>query len=87
MQLIKKSERLLLKKIKLMEEAEEQTLPADTSGILEPIVDKKLELHLENLESPEPNYIPIRDNPEVQSVGNSGWQPSEIWKDIRLDGF
>ncbi len=84
MQLIKKSERLLLKKIKLMEEAEDQTLPTDTPEISETIFEKKSELYLE---SQEPNYIPKRDNPEVQSVGNSGWQPSEIWKDIRLDGF
>ncbi|WGV28587.1 hypothetical protein [Halotia branconii] len=84
MQLIKKSERLLLKKIKLMEEAEEQTLPADTPELLEPIFEKQPELEPE---SQELKYIPTRDNPEVQSVGNSGWQPSEIWKDIRLDGF
>jgi hypothetical protein len=38
-------------------------------------------------EPTEPDYIPFLDNPPVQSVGNSGWQVSDIWKDIRLDGF
>ncbi|MFN6567876.1 hypothetical protein [Dendronalium sp. ChiSLP03b] len=82
MKLIKKSEKLLLNKIKIMEESEEQNFPADTFDNPEPIVEKEL-----YVEKTEPNYIPIRDNPIVQSVGNSGWQVSDIWKDIRLDDF
>ncbi len=34
-----------------------------------------------------PDYIPFLDNPPVQSVGNSGWQISDIWRDIRVDDF
>ncbi|WP_442935935.1 hypothetical protein [Nostoc sp.] len=34
-----------------------------------------------------PNYIPFLDNPPVQSVGNSGWQVSDVWRDIRVDDF
>lgn len=82
MKLIKKSEKLLLNKIKLMEESEEENLSADTFENPEPIVEKEL-----YIERREPHYIPVRDNPIVQSVGNSGWQVSDIWKDIRLDNF
>ena len=39
------------------------------------------------IEYQEPNYIPLRDNPIVHSVGKTGWQVSDIWKDIRLDSF
>ncbi|MDZ8262738.1 hypothetical protein [Nostoc sp. ChiQUE01b] len=34
-----------------------------------------------------PDYIPLLDNPPVQSVGNSGWQVSDVWRDIRVDDF
>lgn len=86
MKLIKKSEKLLLDKIKSMEEAEEQNLSADldTFSPSESLVAENQELYLDY---PEPNYIPLRDNPIVQSVGNSGWQVSDIWKDVRVDTF
>ncbi|BAY07644.1 hypothetical protein NIES2098_07610 [Calothrix sp. NIES-2098] len=84
MKLIKKSEKLLLKKIKIMEETEEQNLQDDTIDFPESVEDNRPVLDVENR---EPNYIPLRDNPVVLSVGNTGWQVSEIWKDIRLDDF
>jgi hypothetical protein len=83
MKLIKKSEKLLLDKIKLMEEAEEQSPPAETPNIPEPIVED----YEEYLENGEINYIPLRTHPIIQSVGNSGWQVSDIWKDVRVDNF
>jgi len=85
MKLIKKSEKLLLKKIKTMEEEEELDLQQSDDTDEVPSWDE--ELLPPNLEIPEPNYIPLRDNPLVQSVGNTGWQISEIWKEIRLDSF
>ncbi|MBW4555208.1 MAG: hypothetical protein KME59_04580 [Trichormus sp. ATA11-4-KO1] len=84
MKLIKKSEKLLLNKIKIMEEAEEQSFQADTLNTPETMVEEHQELYRENR---EPNYIAVRDHPIVQSVGNSGWQVSEIWKDVRVDDF
>ncbi|MBE9037356.1 hypothetical protein [aff. Roholtiella sp. LEGE 12411] len=83
MKLIKKSEKLLLNKIKIMEETEDQNLQVDIN-IQEPTAEEKEELYLENERT---NYIPLIDNPVVQSVGNSGWQVSDIWKDVRLDNF
>jgi hypothetical protein len=84
MKLIKKSEKLLLDKIKLMEEAEEKGFPADTLNVLEPMVEEHPE---EYIEDGEISYIPVRTHPIVQSLGNSGWQVSDIWKDVRVDNF
>ncbi|MFW9264730.1 hypothetical protein [Nostoc sp. CALU 546] len=33
------------------------------------------------------DYVPFLDNPPVQSVGNSGWQVSDVWRDLRVDSF
>ncbi|MDJ0736024.1 MAG: hypothetical protein QNJ47_18510 [Nostocaceae cyanobacterium] len=85
MKLIKKSEKLLLDKIKKIEESSEQSIHTDTEEILEIIVENKPVINV--LESGISNYIPVRDNPIVQSVGNSGWQISDIWRDIRVDSF
>jgi hypothetical protein len=84
MRLIKKSEKLLLQKMNIMEEIEEKNLQDDISDAPKSSAPEKQVLDVENR---EPNYIPLRDNPVVQSVGNTGWQVSEIWKDIRLDNF
>jgi hypothetical protein len=83
MRLIKQSEKLLLKKIKTIEEAD-QNLQANNINTQEPTVEGQEELEIEHQRT---HYIPLIDNPVVQSVGNSGWQISEIWKEIRLDDF
>lgn len=86
MKLIKKSEKLL-QETKTTEEIKESNLQInsiDSRDIKEPMVVEQAKLGIENT---EPNYIPIRDNPVVLSVGKTGWQVSEIWKDIRLDNF
>ncbi|MDF5707323.1 MAG: hypothetical protein PUP90_06490 [Nostoc sp. S4] len=91
MKIIKKSEKLTLKKMKEMEEAQEQTLQGETVDFSEPPVEEKPvitpEYPVSIVEYKEPDYIAVRDNPLVQSVGNSGWQPSDIWREIRVDSF
>ncbi|RUT04020.1 hypothetical protein DSM106972_049340 [Dulcicalothrix desertica PCC 7102] len=82
MTLIKKSEQLLLLKIKKIEDEEENIQP-DAKDI--PVV--SLEQKPIVIQNQESNYIPVRDNPIVQSVGKSGWQISDIWRDIRVDNF
>jgi hypothetical protein len=84
MRLIKKSEQALLSKIKKIEELESQNIQADTKDIPEAVVENEQVIGLENRTS---NYIPVRDNPIVRSVGNSGWQISDVWRDIRVDNF
>ncbi|MEH2001244.1 MAG: hypothetical protein V7L00_21260 [Nostoc sp.] len=82
--LIKKSDKLTLKQMKLIEEAEDQLLQADTVSSSAPVVyDKPVAIP----EPRVPDYIPFLDNPPVQSVGKSGWQISDIWRDIRVDNF
>ncbi|MHC5777004.1 hypothetical protein [Nostoc sp.] len=82
--IIKKSDKLTLRQMKLIEEAEDQLLQADNVNSLAPVVEEK---PVAISEPKEPNYIPLRDNPIVQSVGKSGWQISDIWRDIRVDDF
>ncbi len=82
--LIKKSEKLVLKKIKMMEETEEQNLHPDPVDTPEPIVEEQKEVYLDIRET---RYIPLREQPVIQSAGNSGWQVSDIWRDIRVDNF
>ncbi|WP_041234253.1 hypothetical protein [Cylindrospermum stagnale] len=84
MKLIKKSERLLQEAKTTIEEAKEQNFQPDIINVEEPAVEEQPELDVENK---EPNYIPVRDNPVTLSVGKTGWQVSDIWKDIRLDNF
>jgi len=82
--IIKKSDKLTLRQMKLIEEAEDQLLQLDTVNFLPTVLDEQ---PAAIPDSREPNYIPLRDNPIVQSVGNSGWQPSDIWREMRVDDF
>lgn len=68
----------------MMEEAEETNLQADDLGIAEPIVEEKPNFYIQ---AKEPYYIPRQEYSVIQSVGNSGWQVSDIWRDIRVDNF
>jgi hypothetical protein len=79
---IKKSEQLLLLKIKNIED-EEQNIQPENEDFPEVIPEPKQLI----LETQLSHYVPVRDNPIVQSVGNSGWQVSDIWRDIRVDDF
>ena len=83
-QLIKRIEKPVLPKLETQEDLPQPTLRVDTVEIQEPIFESNPVL---DINYQEPNYIPVRDNPIVQSVGNSGWQVSEIWRDLRIDNF
>ncbi|ODG99865.1 hypothetical protein A4S05_36060 [Nostoc sp. KVJ20] len=83
--IIKKSDKLTLKQMKLIEEAEDQLLlEANTVNSTAPVVEEK---PVAISEPRIPDYVPFLDNPPVQSVGNSGWQVSDVWRDIRVDDF
>jgi hypothetical protein len=82
--IIKKSDKLTLKQMKLIEEAEDQLQEANTVNCSAPVVEEK---PVAISEPRVPDYIPFLDNPPVQSVGNSGWQVSDVWRDIRVDDF
>lgn len=82
MTLIKKSEQQILLKIKKMED-EEQNIQPDSKDV--PVDNPELKTTI--TQNQESNYISARDNPIVQSISNSGWQVSDIWRDIKVDYF
>jgi hypothetical protein len=85
--IIKKSDKLTLKQMKLIEDAEDQLLlEANTVNSPAPVVEVE-EKPVAISEPRVPDYIPFLDNPPVQSVGNSGWQISDVWRDLRVDSF
>ncbi|MBD2694655.1 hypothetical protein [Anabaena catenula] len=88
MKLIKKSEKLV-QETKINKETKKETkesnLQVDFVNNIEEVTGA--EQPKVGIEYQEPNYIPLRDNPIVHSVGKTGWQVSDIWKDIRLDSF
>lgn len=88
MKLIKKSEKLILDKIKSME-SEEEYLQTEIHDDPEIFIDDIPEEETRSVDINNQlfHYIPVRDNPIIYSVGNTGWQVSEIWKEIRLDDF
>lgn len=82
----KKSDKLTLRQMKLIEEAEDQLLQDNTVNSTAPVVEVE-EQSVAISEPRVPDYVPFIDNPPVQSVGNSGWQVSDVWRDIRVDDF
>ncbi|MEH2198268.1 MAG: hypothetical protein V7K82_08605 [Nostoc sp.] len=82
--IIKKSDKLTLRQMKLIEEAEDQLLEANTVNSTAPVVEEQ---PVAISEPRVPDYVPLLDNPPVQSVGNSGWQISDVWRDLRVDDF
>jgi hypothetical protein len=78
----KKSEQILLVKThKNLEE--EQDVQPDTSYIPFEVATENHEI----MENVEQSYIPVSHNPIIPSCCNSGWQISDIWRDIRVDNF
>ena len=83
--IIKKLSKLTLREMIELEKASDQNLQADTVNPSPTVINEQPPAAI-----PEPiesNYIQMRDNPIVQSVGKSGWQISDIWRDICVDDF
>jgi hypothetical protein len=89
--IIKKSDKLTLRQMKLIEEAEDQLLlEANTDNSTAPVLEVEVEVEEKPVAISEPrvsDYVPFLGNPPVQSIGNSGWQVSDVWRDIRVDDF
>jgi hypothetical protein len=83
MKLIKKSEKLV-QETQITEETKEPNIQGDVSNIEKPAGKEQLK---KDIKYQETDYVLIRYNPIVLSVSNTGWEVSEIWKDIRLDNF
>ncbi|ODG97513.1 hypothetical protein A4S05_01280 [Nostoc sp. KVJ20] len=82
--IIKKPSKLTLKEMREIQDAEDQLLQANTDNSPASVVEEK---PVAISEPRVPDYVPFLDNPPVQSVGNSGWQVSDVWRDIRVDDF
>jgi hypothetical protein len=79
---IKKSEQILLVKTHKNLEEEQDIQPL--------VKDIPFDVATENdeiMENVKQSYIPVSYNPIISSIGNSGWQISDIWRDIRVDNF
>jgi hypothetical protein len=93
-QLIKKIEKPVRKKIELIPPPEDEIVQPEIQ-IPEPLVESEPVVELEPVVEPTPPaYIEIPESaayiPEyrpLHSVGNSGWQVSDVWRDIRVDDF
>lgn len=85
---IKKPELLILKKSVASRPTQEQLPEVDTELTNETIVEQQPSVEPQS-QSTEylTRYEPVQDYPVLQSVGNSGWQPSDIWRELRVDSF
>ncbi|MBD2505088.1 hypothetical protein [Anabaena azotica] len=76
---IKKPELRTLKK----STPQQPPAPVESTPVAEPLPLQE--------QTPPPEYYPLPtpapDYPLTGSVGNSGWQISDIWRDLRVDGF
>ncbi|WP_341531763.1 hypothetical protein WKK05_39325 (plasmid) [Nostoc sp. UHCC 0302] len=81
--LIKKSEKSVRKKIYPVPSPAEATEIPEIQDIPEPVIEPTPPAYIEVFQSDHVReyYRPLR------SVGNSGWQPSDVWRDIRVDDF
>lgn len=84
---IKKPELLIVKKSVASQPALEEVAPAKMVSADEPIIEQP-DLDVESqLTEYLHVYAPVQDSPVLQSVGNTGWQVSDIWRDLRIDNF
>ncbi len=55
----------------------------EIQDIPEPVVDSESHAYIQASQS---DYIPEYYRP-LRSLGNSGWQPSDVWRELRVDDF
>ncbi|MBD2683307.1 MULTISPECIES: hypothetical protein [Nostoc] len=80
--IIKKPEFRALKKSVVSQSLPEELYAVDTAATAE----------IEQQQPPEEIAYPAYQSsaqsyPVLQSVGNTGWQISDIWRDLRVDSF
>ncbi|MBW4565377.1 MAG: hypothetical protein KME32_30700 [Mojavia pulchra JT2-VF2] len=89
MKVIRKLEKPILKKT--VTTGLTQKLEPEAQIIEAPKPVTEVQQKLENNKKPEytPNYrySPMFERLEVKSIENSGWDVSDIWRDIRVDNY
>lgn len=85
---IKKPELLIVKKSVASQPAIEEVSPPQTVSADEPIIEQQPDVEVESQSREYLHvYAPVHNYPVLQSVGNTGWQVSDIWRDLRIDNF
>ncbi|MBD2357454.1 hypothetical protein H6G41_23035 [Tolypothrix sp. FACHB-123] len=85
---IKKPELVIVKKSVASQPALEEVSPAQTVSADEPIIEQQPDVKVESQFTEYLHvYAPVQDAPVLQFVGNTGWQVSDIWRDLRVDNF
>ncbi len=75
--LIKKTSNPVRKKTEVTPSPTEPIEIPESQNIPEPVIEPTV--YIEDYVSE--HYRPLR------SVGNSGWQPSDVWRELRVDDF
>ncbi|BAY09244.1 hypothetical protein [Calothrix sp. NIES-2098] len=84
MQLINKIEKPILKNARAKRQLKQQPLQVQAFNNQHLGVEKKPELVVLTKKSYQ---FSVEDNSLNEGVGNSGWQVSDIWRDVRFDDF
>ncbi|MBD2566022.1 MULTISPECIES: hypothetical protein [Nostoc] len=82
--LIKKTSNPVRKKIELTPPPTEPIEIPESQNIPETVIEPNPPVYIEDYVS-ESEYISEHYRP--RSVGNSGWQPSDVWRELRVDDF
>ncbi|MBD2451987.1 hypothetical protein H6G76_33710 [Nostoc sp. FACHB-152] len=85
---IKKPEFRALKKSVVSQPTPEEVIPVEPAVAGEPAIEQQPDAEVETT-APQhiSRYAPVQNYPVIQSVGNTGWQVSDIWRDLRVDSF
>ncbi|MEH1950654.1 hypothetical protein [Nostoc sp.] len=81
--LIKKTSNPIRKTTEVTPPSTELIEMPESQDIPESVVEPNLPVYIEASES---DYISEHYRP-LRSVGNSGWQPSDVWRELRVDNF
>ncbi|MHC5746927.1 MAG: hypothetical protein ACYTXT_34610 [Nostoc sp.] len=81
--LIKKTSNPVRKKTEVTPPPTEPIEMPESQNIPETVIQPNPSVYIEVSKSDyiSENYRPLR------SVGNSGWQPSDVWRELRVDNF
>ncbi|WP_292796673.1 hypothetical protein [Nostoc sp. NMS7] len=83
--LIKKNPNPVRKKTEVTPPLIEPIEMPESLNIPEPVIEPNPPVYIEDYVS-ESEYISEHYHP-LRSVGNSGWQPSDVWRELRVDDF
>ncbi|MEH1992238.1 hypothetical protein [Nostoc sp.] len=87
--LIKKTSNPVRKKTEITPPPTEPTEIPESQNIPETVIEPNPSVYIEHYVSEsesESEYISEHYRP-LRSVGNSGWQPSDVWRELRVDDF